>query len=67
MVRRFRLKADQTADDIAKLGGGSVQDIKEANPFLNAEGPSRFYPWNPGMQINVPPKWGPYPGEFPAE
>ena len=67
MIRRFRLKPEQTAEEIAKLGGGSVQDIKEANHFLNAEGAGKFYPWNPGQHMNVPTKWAAYPGEFPAE
>ena len=64
MDRRYKLRQDNKPATLATLGGGDTAELYAVNKAWGLQ--SNFTPWNPGMEVIIPPAWEPIAGEYPG-
>lgn len=62
--RRYRLKAGDTPESLARQGKGDARELWQSNrKWMSAD----FLPWNEGQQVTIPGAWASIDGEFAGE
>lgn len=71
MDRRYKIKETEPgsrvaefAESLAKRGGGTAQQIRGANAWMQGSG---LEPWNPGQEIILPGGFDSIDGEYPGK